>query len=731
MEGRAIGGRLARAYAWLVVGLAPLVVAACVAGAVAAHAFLPSLSTAQPASMSALLPQRASALRTQKLAVRLFRFPLLTPFVVVQRNPSGLSAAAVADAYAIAARVTTHHPRALSRLALAAPIVNTLGLFPGSREHGTTAVTYLFFRGDATRDAGADDAVAQRYARLFSPADHVVGVSGALPARIEQYSLIESHLRWVEGATVLVILAILAVSLRAVIAPLLTIAAAGLAFVVSQRILGWLAVDGSLRMPRELTAVAVALMLGVVTDYSVLFFTGTRRRLAAGEGRFAAVRGSVGTFASIALVAGLVVCAGVATLSLGTLGFFRSFGPGMAITVLAGLAMSITFVPAALALLGPWAFWPGLRHDVRSAGGSRWIVRLLRHRIVAALVALVVLAALAAAASGLGATRLGLALVRGLPANDKVEQAGAAAGHGFAPGILAPTELLLRMPGVGTRRRELASLQSELAREPHVAAVLGPAQQPLARRFGLFLTPRGGAARFAIVFDAEPTDAPAIDALKRVEADAPRLLARARLAGAHVDWGGETALGVEADRAIVTSAWRIAIAALLVNLLFLAVFLRALVAPLYILVASAAGLAATFGVTTYLFQDVLGFGGLTYYLPIAIGVLLVSLGSDYDLFVVGRIWQEAKERPIVEAVDVAAPRASRAIGIAGLAMAASFALLAIVPLQPFRVFAFAMAFGILLDALLVRAVLVPSLIVAFGRFGFLPRRAISPGGSTP
>jgi len=724
-----IGGRLARAYAWLVVGLAPLVAAACIAGAVAAYLFLPSLSSAPPASISALLPQNPAATQTEKQSLHLFRVPLLTPYVVVQRNPHGLSAGAIADAYGIAASVSTRHPKSLAPLALAAPVVNTRGLFPASREHGTTAVTYLFFRGDITADARADNRASYRYAARFPASDDVVGVSGALPARIDQYAQIQSHLRWVEVATVLLILAILGVSLRAVLAPLLTIAAAGLAFLVSQRVLGWLAVDGSLRMPRELTAVAVALMLGVVTDYSVLYYTGTRRRLAEGEGRFAAARATAATFGPIALVAGLVVAAGVATLSFGTLGFFRSFGPGMAVTVLAGLVMSVTFVPAMLALLGPWAFWPGMRHEVRSAGGSRRIIRLVRRRSVAALLAVGVLAVLVAAASGVGSTRLGLALIRALPSSDHVEQAGAAAADGFAPGILAPTELLLREQGIAGRRAALRVLQQELAHEPHVRAVLGPAQQPSVRRLGLFLSQHGGAARFLLVFDAEPTDAPAVDALKQIQADTPRLLAHARLAGARVEWGGETALGVEADRAIVASSWRIAIAALVVNFIFLALFLRALLAPIYLLVAGAAALAATFGITTYVFQGLFGFGGLTYYLPVAIGVLLVSLGSDYDLFVVGRIWQEAQNRPLDEAVQVAAPRASRAIGVAGLAMALSFALLAIVPLQPFRVFAFAMAVGILLDALLVRSILVPSLIVAFGKAGFWPRRVSSSSDS--
>jgi RND superfamily putative drug exporter len=173
---------------------------------------------------------------------------------------------------------------------------------------------------------------------------------------------------------------------------------------------------------------------------------------------------------------------------------------------------------------------------------------------------------------------------------------------------------------------------------------------------------------------------------------------------------------------VVVSIKRIAIVALLVNLVLLALFLRSLIAPLYLLAASALGLAATLGLTTIVFQDVLGHADLAYFVPLAAGVLLVSLGSDYNLFVVGRIWQEAKVRPLWEAIAVAVPRTSRAIGIAGAALAGSFGLLAIVPLDEFRAFAFALGVGILVDTFVVRALLVPSLIAFFGDAGWWPRR---------
>jgi RND superfamily putative drug exporter len=119
---------------------------------------------------------------------------------------------------------------------------------------------------------------------------------------------------------------------------------------------------------------------------------------------------------------------------------------------------------------------------------------------------------------------------------------------------------------------------------------------------------------------------------------------------------------------------------------------------------------------------VLHHGSLVYYVPFVVAVLLVSLGSDYNVFVVGRIFQEARGRPLREAVAVAVPRASRAITTAGLALAAGFGLLALVPLAQFREIAVAMALGIVLDTFVVRSLLVPALVVLFGRAGSWPGR---------
>jgi RND superfamily putative drug exporter len=715
-------GRLARAYGAAVVWLAPLLVLVVVAAAYGAYHYLPSLATAPTATSDALLPEHPEALAVERRSARLFGAPVATPYVVVQRDPSGLSAGVERASLAKAVKVDQKKVPSLRGI-LAIPVLNTLGIVPSSREHGTTIVTYLYFPRTATSGLALAD--TERYARYLGPRLDVIGASGAEAARIAQFDLLSGRIHWTEGATVALILLIVGIALRAVLAPILTVLSAGLAFLISQHLLGWLEAHSSLTMPNELQGVAVALMLGIVTDYSVFYLTSAREGLRDGLSARDAVRRSTLLNTPIVFMAGAVVSFGVASLMVGTLGFFRSFGPGMAITVATGLLVSVLLIPAMLRLLGRAIFWPGLRQ--RPPAVRRWrrtLSHLATRRAVAFLLALAVLAGLAAAASGLrGGLPLGLQLVSGLPSNNPVAVSARAAGQGFAPGIVAPTELLLQSAGIQNRRASLDRLQTELERQPHVAGVLGASDQPTGKRFGGAFSPRGGAARYAIIFDSDPTEAPAIHHLERLEHVLPGLLRRYGLEGATVGWGGETALASETVDATNTSLWRVIGVAFAVNFVFLLLFLRSLFAPVYLLVASAAALAATFGLTIYFFTDVLHDSGLPYYIPVAFSVLLLSLGSDYNIFVVGRVWKEADRRPLQEAVAIAAPRAGRAITVAGVALALSFAMLAIIPITPFAVMAFAMGVGILLDTFLVRSVLVPALVVVFGRAGRWPRHS--------
>ena len=233
----------------------------------------------------------------------------------------------------------------------------------------------------------------------------------------------------------------------------------------------------------------------------------------------------------------------------------------------------------------------------------------------------------------------------------------------------------------------------------------------------------GAGARLAVVFDSDPLGAPAIDSLDSLEQRMPSLIAQAGLdPPPQISFAGQTALAGETVDAVLDDLKLIGVVALLANLILLMIFLRAVIAPLYLVASSVLGLAATLGLTTFFFQDLLGRDELTYYVPFAAAVLLVALGSDYNVFVAGRIWKEARWHRVSEAIAVATPSAAKAITVAGLALAASFALLAIVPLDAFQEFAFVMVVGVLVDTFIVRSLLIPALTALIGERAWWPGR---------
>ena len=723
---------LVRFFSRVVVSLRWLVVPAWIAAATACALYLPGLGTGEPLALGGLVPADAPATRVAERSAGLFQVPLTAETVVVQRDPDGLSAQAQARAVARAAAIDAG-PRNAEGIAFALPIVNALGLFPASRERGTTALTFLFFGPEAS--LSDEVAEANLYAdRIDSPGDALVGVTGPAPARYRQYQEIDSHLEVVEAATIGVILLVVGLTFRALAAPLLTLFAAAVAFIVSGALIPWVGERLGVSVPQEVEPLVVALTLGIVTDYAVFYLAGYRRRLLEGLGRVEAARVATVHVTPIVATAGLIVVAGTAALLVGELDFFRAFGPALAITAAVALVVAVTLVPASLALIGWRVFWPGVRKaDLVGAepDGLAAPRRVAAARFVSSFpvsVVLVVLctAVLLLAATGLGRTQLAFRLISGLPSDTQQRQAAEAASRGFAPGVLAPTVLLVQQPALADERAGLIGLEAKLGGEEGVAAVLGPREQiPEAPR-DLFVDSAGTAARYVVILDSDPLGSQAIRDFRRLEDRLPELLREAGLEGAQAGLTGQTALASQTVEAVVSSSVRVGAVVLVVNFVLLALFLRALVAPLYLMAASVASVAATLGLTTYVFQDLLGHSDLTYYVPFAAGVLLVSLGSDYNVYVVGRIWQELRVRRLRDAIAVAAPRASRAISVAGIALALSFAALAIVPLDAFRELAFTMCVGVLVETFLVRSLLIPALISVFGRTSTWPGRIRRP-----
>jgi RND superfamily putative drug exporter len=714
-----------RGAAWLIVRLRWPIVLAWLAATAAVVLYLPSLQEAgRETSLVGLVPKHAESIEAGIRSAKLFTVPVVTQTHVVQRNPEGLSEQALGRVARRAKLIADQRDPELAEVKSALPIANVRGLVPSSRETGTTAITYLFFDPSETDIEDQDD-LTRRFAEKYVNAkdDALVGITGAVPARMEEWREIEEGLPWVTLATVLVIALILGVHFRSPVVPVVTLVAAGIAYVVSLRSVAWFGEWLGVTIPSDAEPVLVVLLLGVVTDYAVFFLHGMRERLDAGDERLDAAHKATTQYLPIVVTAGLIVAGGTASLVAGQLEFFRAFGPGMALTVLVSLGIAITLVPASMAILGQRIFWPRRSTRECAPGRASRLAYVATARPAALAVALVAGAALVVACKGLLETNLGITQIQGLPESSEQRRAQDAAAQGFAPGILSPTVVLLEGVDGNADLPGLVRLQRALEREPGIATAIGPAT-PAARDIpGLVLAENDAAARYLLVLDDEPQGGPAVDTVERLRDRLPDLTEEAGLSDVEVRLAGDTALAGETVETITHDLIRIGIAAFLVNFILLAIFLRALIAPLYLVLASALALAASIGLTTLFFQGFLGHDEITYHVPFAVAVLLLSLGSDYNVFVVGRIWQSAEcGLSLREAIATAAPRASRAIGVAGLALALSFAALALIDLRQFHEFAFAMCVGVLLDAFLVRALLIPALISLFGERSFWPRK---------
>lgn len=719
---------LAHWYALAVVRLRWLIVAGWLVLAVALSMTLPTMEQGgHTGGFGGFATPDDPAIQTQIRSFREFGFPVLTRTAVVQRDPEGLSAATKLRVLSNAIEFNLERPPELRRIEFALPVINDLGLLP-TGEQGTTAITYLFYR-PSVNFLGQTN-LAKMYAERYAgePGDHLVGVTGVIPARIDQLAVIRDSLKTVEVATVAVVFLVVALSFKAVGAPLLTMATAGLALSIVVRIAGWFGQEFGFDVPKEIEPVLVALMLGIVTDYSIFFLSGMRERLAAGDQRLDAARHSTGEFAPIVFVAGLTVAAGSLALLASEVTVFRSFGPGMALTIVVGMLVSATFVPACLATFGRGVFWPRPPRPPAAGGGDSHprsrVVGLITRKSVALPVVVVGIAALLLAASPVRDLELSFGVVDSLPQTSEAKRAADAAAEGFFPGIVSPTLLLVEGPGVAQQRSALRRLQDLLERRPAFAAVVGPANQPSAVSLGAVRSTSGNAARYVMFLRHAPLGATAINELHSLRRDMPTLLARAGIPDAEASFAGDTALAEGIVTQTEADVGRIVLVATGFGFLLLVLFLRALVAPLYLMAVNLLAVGATLGLTTVVFETLVPHSGVTFYVPFAAAVLLVALGADYSIFGVGYIWAEGRKRPLIQAIRVAVPRSTKAIGAAGIALALSFGALAVVPLHPFREFAFAMSLGIVIDVFVVRSFLVPSFVSLVGTASGWPGRAL-------
>ena len=176
--------------------------------------------------------------------------------------------------------------------------------------------------------------------------------------------------------------------------------------------------------------------------------------------------------------------------------------------------------------------------------------------------------------------------------------------------------------------------------------------------------------------------------------------------------------------------------AIIVIAFLLALVLRSLIAPLYLIASVAISYLAAFGISVLLFQDAAGTGGLNFFIPFLMFVFLLALGEDYNILVMTRIREEAGRMPLRQAVTRALEHTGSTITSAGLVLAGTFGVFAlVVGGQPgggtYQGILASLAIGILMDAFLVRTLLVPSTVALLGRWNWWPSRHGGPTRAIP
>jgi RND superfamily putative drug exporter len=234
-----------------------------------------------------------------------------------------------------------------------------------------------------------------------------------------------------------------------------------------------------------------------------------------------------------------------------------------------------------------------------------------------------------------------------------------------------------------------------------------------------FISADSSAARFFVTTTEDPYSETGFAAVRRAQdvlADAaPRFGS-----GAEAHLGGTTAQFADVKWVLGTDMEKVGVITVLGILLVLMLLLRAVVAPLYLVGTVLLSYGTALGLSAWLFESVLGHAGISFYLPILMFVLLVSLGSDYNIFLMSRVREESEGRPIRDGIRIASGRTGAVITSAGLILAGTFGSMATAPLVILFQVGVAVAIGVLIDTFLVRSILVPAITMLFGERAWWP-----------
>ncbi|MFC8084273.1 MMPL family transporter [Streptomyces sp. NPDC057340] len=557
------------------------------------------------------------------------------------------------------------------------------------------------------------DALPDVLARIADTAERVAGTRAQLAGPAASQADLSDAFSGIDGlllgVALITVLVILLLVYRSVLLPLVIILGAVFALGLACAIVYALAERDVVRVDGQVQGILSILVIGAATDYALLLTARFREELARHPDRFAAVRAALRASWSAVVASAATVALALLALLLSDLTNNRALGPVGAIGIVCAVLSTLTFLPAVLVLLGRAAYWPArpVRAGDPEAGHRLW------HRVAALVdraprriwaVSLAALLACAAFAPTLTS--------RGVPLDEIFVN--------DTPSVAAQQTLARHFPGGSGNPAVI------IAEADRLAPVLDAARDTPGVASAAPVTASGRPGGDPQVVDGRVR----IDATLRAPADsdaAKDAVARLRAAvhdvpGAGALVGGYTAQQYDTQRTAEHDRTLIVPVVLAIILVILIALLRSLLMPVLLVATVALNFVATLGVSALVFTHVFGFSGTDASVPLYGFVFLVALGVDYNIFLMSRVRQEALHHGVREGIVRGLTATGGVITSAGVVLAATFAALGVIPLAFLVQIAFIVAFGVLLDTLVVRSLLVPALARDLGAVAWWPGR---------
>ncbi|MGH3743320.1 MAG: MMPL family transporter [Mycobacteriales bacterium] len=510
----------------------------------------------------------------------------------------------------------------------------------------------------------------------------------------------------VGGVTILLIVVLLLIIFRSPVIAIMPILTIGVVYVVGVGVIASASKAFHFKADSSLSEFLIVVLFGVGTDYILFLMFRFRERLRLGEEPKAAMVTSVARVGeAISASAGAVIIAFLA-LTLSSLSLFKSLGPALAIAVAITLVAGLTLIPAVVSLLGTRVFWPSKawQREPKAARYASIGRSLGRRPAVYAAASGIVLAVVALFAFGYhgsfdltnGSTSSSsesaiwqTQLLKGLPA-----------------GTTEPTEVFLRSATPVTAG-ETTAYRRRLAGVPNVGSVSA------ARLSG-----DGTVAAYTVTLSVDPeSDA----ALRTVKGPLRQTAHHAVPAGAKAYVGGVSAIFVDINTAVDRDYAVVFPVAAVLILVILGLLLRSLVAPWYLMASVGLGFGATLGATVLVFQHARGASGLIFILPMFMYLFVVALGTDYNILMVSRLREEARQgKTPREAAAIALQHAGPTVGSAGLILSGTFVSFIFAGGSTLAPLGFAISLGIAVAAFVMAMFLTPAITALIGHAAWWP-----------